>query len=155
LLQPYYKNFNKRLIKSPKLYFLDTGLVSFLLNIQNETQMATHPLKGALFESFIISETLKHRFNLGKTDNLYYFRDNIGNEVDLVCDHGVSVDAIEIKSSQTIASDHFKGLKYIMKITDSIRNSHIVYGGDQSYVMNNVNVVGWKQIHSNLNIYRN
>ncbi|RLB97176.1 MAG: AAA family ATPase [Deltaproteobacteria bacterium] len=152
LLRPYYKNFNKRLVKSPKLYFLDTGLASFLLNIQNKTQMATHPLKGALFESFIISETLKHRFNSGKTDNLYYFRDNIGNEVDLVCDHGINLDAVEIKSGQTIASDHFKGLKYLNKLTDSIRNSHVVYGGDKSYVMNNVNVVSWKQLHSNLGI---
>jgi len=152
LLRPYYKNFNKRLIKSPKLYFLDTGLASFLLDIQNETQMATHPLKGALFESFVISETLKHRFNLGKTDNLYYFRDNVGNEIDLICDHGLGLDAVEIKSGQTIASDHFKGLKYLSKLTDSIRNSHIVYGGDRSYVMNHVNVVTWKQLHSYLSL---
>jgi len=151
-LRPYYKNFNKRLIKSPKLYFLDTGLASFLLDIQNETQMATHPLKGALFESFVISETLKHRFNLGKTDNLYYFRDHVGNEIDLICDHGLGLDAIEIKSGQTIASDHFKGLKYLSKLTDSIRNSHIVYGGDSSYVMNHVNVVTWKQLHSYLSL---
>lgn len=148
LLRPYYKNFNKRLIKSPKLYFLDTGLASFLLDIQNETQLATHPLKGALFESYVISESLKHRFNSGKTDNLYYFRDNIGNEVDLICDHGIHLDAVEIKSGRTIASDHFKGLNYLSNLAESLKNSHLVYGGDQSHVMNQVNVVAWKDIYS-------
>lgn len=93
LLRPYYKNFNKRLIKSPKLYFLDTGLACFLLDIQNQSQLATHPLRGALFESFIVAELLKKRFNAVQTDNLFYFRDNIGNEVDIIVRHHVHADA--------------------------------------------------------------
>ncbi len=84
LLRPYYKSFNKRLIKSPKLYFLDTGLACFLLNIQHSGQLAAHPLRGALFESFVVAEMLKRRFNAAQTDNLFFFRDNLGNEVDLL-----------------------------------------------------------------------
>ncbi len=144
LLRPYYRNFNKRLVKSPKLYFLDTGLASFLLDIQNESQMATHPLKGSLFENFVIAEILKSRFNMGKTDNLYYFRDNAGNEIDLICDHGIQIDAVEIKSGQTVASDFFKGLKYLSKVTDSIRQSYLCYGGDTDFVRQGVNITSWK-----------
>lgn len=148
LLRPYYKNFNKRLMKSPKLYFLDTGLASFLLDIQNETQMASHPLKGMLFESLIVSEILKRRFNTGKTDNLYYFRDNIGNEVDLIWDYGVELDAVEIKSGQTVASDYFKGLKYLSGLTNNIRNSYLIYGGTENYIRQNVHVTAWKSMVS-------
>ena len=145
LLRPYYKNFNKRLIKSPKLYFLDTGLASFLLDIQNERQMTSHPLKGMLFESFVVSEILKRRFNAGKTDNLHYFRDSVGNEVDLICDHGIEMDAIEIKSGQTVASDHFKGLKYLAGLTGNIRHSYLIYGGLNNFVRQDVHVASWRQ----------
>ena len=146
LLRPYYKNFNKRLVKSPKLYFLDTGLASFLLDIQNETQLKTHPLKGHLFESFVISELLKSRFNVGKTDNLYYFRDNIGNEVDLVCDDGYKINQMEIKSGQTISSDFFKGLKYFSALNKDISHSYLIYGGVESYVREGVKITGWRDI---------
>ena len=148
LLRPYYKNFNKRLIKAPKLYFLDTGLAAFLLDIQNARQMAVHPLKGALFESMVISEILKQRFNAGQTDNLYYFRDNIGNEVDLICDHGVEIDTVEIKSGQTIASDYFKGLRYLAKLTDAIRNSTLIYGGEKSYTREGIRLLAWPDLAS-------
>ena len=146
LLRPYYKNFNKRLIKAPKLYFLDTGLAAFLLDIQNDRQMASHPLKGALFESMVLSEILKKRFNTGRLDNLYYFRDNIGNEVDLVCDHGIEMDAVEIKSGQTIASDFFKGLRYLAKLTDTVRDSLLIYGGDKSYTREGIQVLSWRDL---------
>jgi hypothetical protein len=101
-----------------KSYFLDTGLAAFLIDIQNARQMAVHPLKGALFEIMVIAEILKQRFNAGQTDNLYYFRDNIGNEVDLICDHGVEIDAVEIKSGKTISADYFKGLRYLAKLME-------------------------------------
>lgn len=146
LLRPYYKNFNKRLVKSPKLYFLDTGLASFLLDIQNETQLKTHPLKGHLFESFVVSELLKSRFNVGKTDNLYYFRDNIGNEVDLVCNDGHKVNQMEIKSGQTISSDFFKGLNYFSALNNNISHSYLIYGGMESYVRHGVNITSWRDI---------
>ncbi len=145
LLRPYYKNFNKRLVKSPKLYFLDTGLASYLLDIQNEIQMKTHPLKGALFESFIVSELLKTRYNMGKTDNLYYFRDNTGNEIDVISDHGINIDLIEIKSGQTITSDYFRGLKFFSSLSNDVRNSSLVYGGNESYKRQGVDVYSWKE----------
>ena len=145
-LRPYYRNYNKRLIKSPKLYFLDTGLASFLLGIENEGQMETHPSKGALFESLVLSEVLKQRFNKGQTDNLYFFRDNTGNEIDLVCDFGQTVDLIEVKSGQTVASDFFKGIRYFQKLSTDIRHSNIVYGGDKSYIRENTRVISWRDL---------
>lgn len=146
LLRPYYKNFNKRLVKSPKLYFLDTGLAAFLLEIQNETQIATHPLKGMLFESFIVSEFLKRRFNAGKTDNFYFFRDNIGNEIDLIADHGLGMNAFEIKSGQTVNRSFFKGLSYLSRLTDDVRQSYLLYGGNKNMVRQNIHVVSWRDI---------
>jgi len=91
LVQPYYKNLNKRLIKSPKLFFLDPGLASFLIGIQNPEQIFTHPLRGNLFETFVYSEILKRRLNQGKTDNIYYYRDRKGNEIDFILDYGSSI----------------------------------------------------------------
>lgn len=147
LLRPYYKNFNKRLVKTPKLYFLDTGLVSFLLDIQNDTQMRSHPLKGSIFEGFVISELLKHRFNAGQTDNLYYFRDNTGNEIDVICDHGQTLTPIEIKSGKTLTSDFFKGLRFFAQLTDNIDRSCLVYGGEGGYTREGVEILGWRDLH--------
>jgi hypothetical protein len=147
LLQPYYRNYNKRLIKSPRLYFLDTGLACFLLNIVNKDQLSAHPLKGALFETFVMNEILKKRFNSGKTDHLYFFRDNTGNEVDLICDYGREVKAIEIKSGQTVAEDFFKGLLYFANLHGKDLRSYIVYGGDQTYTRNQVEVISWKDLN--------
>jgi uncharacterized protein len=146
LLRPYYHNFNKRLVKSPKLYFLDSGLVSFLLDIQNETQMASHPLKGSIFEGVVISEFLKNRFNGGMVDNLYYFRDNTGNEIDLICDHGQTLTPVEIKSGRTVTSDFFKGLRFFSKLRNNIDRSCLVYGGDASYTREGVEIVGWRNL---------
>jgi hypothetical protein len=146
LLQPYYKNFNKRLIKAPKLYFLDSGMAAFLLDIQNETQLKTHPLKGALFETFVVSELLKKRFNRSKIDNLYYFRDSKGNEVDVILDHGSFINQVEIKSGQTISSDFFKGLDYFIKISQQVKYSYLIYGGNESRIQQGVNIRGWKSI---------
>jgi len=146
LLRPYYRNFNKRLIKAPKLYFLDTGLASFLLGITKADQMFSHPLKGAIFETYVFSELLKARYNRGKADNLYYFRDSKGNEVDVICDNGNSLSQIEIKSGQTVNSDYFKGLEYFSGLSDIPVESSLIYGGTQSYTRNNVQVVGWQSI---------
>ncbi len=147
LMRPYFKSFNKRLIKAPKLYFLDTGLAAFLLDIQNPGQMATHPLKGALFETLIVSEMLKRRFNAAKTDNLYYFRDNTGNEIDIIADHGIELDAVEVKSGQTVARDFFKNLSYLGRLTDSMRNAYLIYGGDENFTQNDAHVLSWKNLN--------
>ena len=111
-LQPYHKNYNKRIVKMPKIYFYDTGLAATLLGIQNSNQLDLHPFKGALFENMIIVDMLKTRFNKAKTNNLYFWRDNIGNEIDLLLDKGLTITPIEIKSGQTVTSDYFKGIKW-------------------------------------------
>jgi hypothetical protein len=146
LLQPYYKNYGKRLIKSPKLYFLDTGLASYLLGIQNEQQMQTHPLRGSLFESFIISEVLKKRFNSAITDNLYYFRDHKGFEIDLIIYKGDSVDAVEIKSGATINTDFFTNLEYFKKLGSSLDKAYLIYGGNTRRIQNSVEIFPWNQL---------
>lgn len=143
LLKPYHKNFKKRLIKSPKLYFIDTGLAAFLLGIQNPEHLNTHPLKGALFETFIISEFLKARFNKVKNNNLYYFRDSLGNEIDLILDYGDTNIPVEIKSGQTIANDYFKNLRYYSKLRgNKTRKAILVYGGNLSYKEGEIDITG-------------
>jgi uncharacterized protein len=147
LLRPYYKNYNKRLVKSPKLYFIDTGLACFLLDIQNESHILNHPLKGSIFENFIIMEILKRRFNQVKIDNLYYYRDNTGNEVDLILDNGTTVNQFEIKAGQTINDDFFKGLTFFSNLSKQVINSYLLYGGEKSYKYKNVNCISWKEIN--------
>ncbi len=146
MLHPYFKNFNKRLIKSPKLYFIDTGLAAYLLGINSPAQVSAHPLRGPLFECFAFSELLKMRFNAVKTDNLYYFRDNNGNEVDIIMDIGVSTQQVEIKSGMTMSDDFFKGLRYYTSLNKNAGASYLVYGGDKSLIRDNINVIGWKDI---------
>lgn len=133
LLKPHHKNFKKRLIKSPKLYFVDVGLAAFLLDIQDESHLKNHPLRGALFETFVVTEMLKERFNHVQTNNMYYFRDNVGNEIDVLMDKGSEVIPVEIKSGQTVADEFFKGLNYYQKLNPSAKQSWLVYGGDKFY----------------------
>lgn len=129
-LQPYHKNFNKRIVKMPKLYFYDTGLASALLGIQNSNQIDVHPFRGALFENMVVVDFLKTRFNKAKTNNLYFWRDNTGIEVDLLLDNGLSITPIEIKSGQTVNNDYFKGLLYWNKLTQTEGGGYVVYGGE-------------------------
>lgn len=130
LLPPYYRNFNKRIIKSPKLYFFDVGLATHLLGIQRQDQLSSHPQKGELFENFVILEFLKNRYNQGKRSNLYYFRDNTGNEVDLIYETGLGAIPIEIKSAQTVNSSFFKGLDYFAKINKDSLEKYLIMGSD-------------------------
>ncbi len=146
LVRPFYRNFNKRLVKSPKLYFLDSGLACYLLNIHQPDHLESHPLRGAIFETFVVSELLKKRFNSIKTDNLYFFRDNTGNEIDIILDHGNTTGQVEIKSGQTVNEDFFKGLKFFSKLNREAGNSYIVYGGDKDYERKKSRVISWKRI---------
>lgn len=129
-LRPHHKNFNKRLIKMPKLYFYDTGLAIALLGIENPKQLEFHPFRGNLFENMVIVDFLKRRYNAAKTNNLYFWRDSIGNEVDILIDRGGSLVPIEIKSGQTITHEYFKGIKFWNKISKTT-NGFVVYGGSQ------------------------
>jgi uncharacterized protein len=131
LLKPYYGNVSKRLMKSPKLYFHDVGLASYLLGIETELYVSRDPLRGNLFENMVVMEALKFRFNRGKSDNLWFYRDSTGKEVDLVMQFGNGVFPVEIKAGATITADYFKGLKYFAKINpEQPWGSGIVYGGD-------------------------
>ena len=130
--RPHHANFGKRLIKAPKLYFTDCGLAAYLLDIQDAKHIAHHPLKGALFENFVVAELLKARTNHGKNSNIYFFRDNIGNEVDVLLENGVSVKPVEIKLGSTINDDYFKGLRYYQKTNKkNAVNPALIYGGNE------------------------
>jgi len=146
LLRPYYKNLGKQLVKAPKLYFLDTGVACFLLSISEKTQLASHPLKGALFESFVVSELLKRRFNRGQADNLYFFRDSKGLEIDVVLDFGQEVEQLEIKAGKTLGSGFFAPLRRFQELHAGVRQSYLVYGGDQTHRREGVRVVSWKDV---------
>jgi predicted AAA+ superfamily ATPase len=146
LVYPYYKNLNKRIVKTPKLYFLDVGLACYLLNINDAQQIQSHPLRGALFETLIVSDIIKEHFHQSKPDNVYFLRDQQGNEVDLVLERGNELDLLEIKSSQTIASDFFKGIDYYAKLYQGISHRYIIYGGNESRVQQNTRILGWKNI---------
>jgi uncharacterized protein len=147
-LQPYYRNISKRLVKSPKLYFYDVGLATFLLGIENEKQVSRDPLRGNLFENMVIAETLKHRFNQGKRSNLFFFRDSKGHEVDLLLVEGSDFFPIEIKAGMTVTRDYFKGLIYFAKLfPDQLpRGSGLVYGGDQAQERSDVTVVPFSHL---------
>jgi len=132
LLEPYHSNINKRLIKSPKIYFYDTGLASYLLGIDNVAQMARDPLRGNLVENMVIMEMIKHRFNQGVDHNLYFYRDNHQNEVDVIFKAGSNLLPIEIKSSETFNVDFLKGLSYIKSVfPKNITRQVLIYGGDK------------------------
>lgn len=145
LLPPYFRNINKRLIKSPKLYFWDTGLASYLLGIENEKQMETHPLAGSLFETMIISEIFKGFFNKGIRPNVYFFRDKTGHEVDLIIEKGASLKAIEIKFGKTINANFFDQLFYWQKALKAEKTDlNLIYAGETSEKRTKVQVLSWK-----------
>lgn len=128
-LQPYHVNFNKRVVKMPKLYFYDTGLASALLGIENPVQIELHPFRGSLFENMIIVNVLKTRYNAGKANNIYFWRDSLGNEIDLLIQSGDRLIPVEIKSGQTVTNDYFKGILFWNKITKT-EGGCVVYGGE-------------------------
>ncbi|MHB9140156.1 MAG: ATP-binding protein [Victivallaceae bacterium] len=144
-LQPYYQNFNKRMIKSPKLYFIDTGLLCYLLGIRNHEELVSHSARGAIFETFVVSELIKEYFSVGTEPPLYYWRDSAGHEIDIVIVNGERLYPIEIKSGATVASDMFNGLKWWQNLTDS-ESGALVYGGDDCYTRQGVKVLPWFNI---------
>lgn len=129
LLNPHFKNFRKRLVKRPKLYFHDVGLASYLLGIKKEGHVLSHPLKGALFENLVIAEKVKQKLNAVEDPAFYYFRDNTGHEVDLLEDTGAGVVSYEIKSTQTLSSSAFKGLDFYKKLNPQNKKSCLIYTG--------------------------
>lgn len=145
--RPHSANFGKRMIKSPKLYFTDCGLVAHLLDIQDVKQIARHPLKGAMFENFVIAEFLKIRMNQGKNNNLYFFRDNVGNEVDVLIEGGASIRPVEIKLGSTVNDDFFKGLRYYQKISKEQTDKPVlIYGGEQDQKRGECEICSYRHI---------
>lgn len=129
-LPPYFANIGKRLIKTPKFYFYDVGLACYLLGIENEQQLNTHPLRGSLFENMVINEAMKNRLNKGKDPSLYFYKDKSQNEVDLIHIQGNELYAYEIKSSQTYNNEFYKGISYIKSLLgDKITRSALIYDG--------------------------
>ncbi len=146
-LNPHHKNFNKRVVKQKKLYFVDVGLAAHLLGIESPDQVDTHYLKGNLFENLIISEFFKERYNKGKPSNLFFWRDHIGNEVDLLIEQGNTLTPIEIKSSQTLHSSLMDGLKKYTKFSlQNAQSSHLIYGGNRSTTLDRYNAHSWQEL---------
>lgn len=150
LLRPHHKNFNKRLIKSSKLYFYDTGLLSYLLGIDSSENLSTHASRGPVFETWVISELLKGRLNRGLKENLFFWRDNFGHEIDCIVEQGDRLLPLEIKSGQTVTQDYFKGLKYWSKISQTTEEAYLVYGGSMDQKRREVNVLGWRSFAGQL-----
>lgn len=146
-LKPHHANYRKRLIKSSKLYFYDVGLAAYLLGIQSPQQVLTHPLKGLLFENLIVSDLLKNRFNNIQNNNLYYFRDQSGKEVDLILDHGLTVSCVEIKSTQTVKTSLFDNLHYYQKLAGkNLTQAYMAYGGPEDRRQNDVEVISYRHL---------
>lgn len=153
LLKPYYKNYNKRVIKAPKLYFYDTGLVCSLLNIQTIEQLSVHHLRGELFENLIVNEIVKHEFNNSIPENFYYWRDKTGHEIDLLIEKGDGLLNIEIKSSKTIQPAHFKNLKWFSDVMDTQHNNILIYGGEQNQNRKSIDVLSWLDLSSLFDLF--
>jgi len=144
LVRPHHRNFNKRLVKSPKLYFLDTGLLCYLLRISNAASLVSHASRGAVFETWVVSEALKNCCNRGVEPDLYFWRDSSGHEVDLLLDQGETQIPIEIKSGQTVAGDFLADIQYWRELSNQHRGpAALVYGGDTSYTRQGVSVLSW------------
>lgn len=151
LLRPHHRNFNKRLVKAPKLYFNDPGLAAWLLGIRDATQIAFHPSRGALFENLVILECLKERLSKGLSPDLYFWRDNTGLEVDLIRERGSHLHPIEIKSGQTLASDFFDGLRRWARLSGSATtHPWLVYGGDLASRNGDIDIIPWRHLPERL-----
>jgi predicted AAA+ superfamily ATPase len=146
LLKPYFRNFNKRLVKTPKLYFVDPGLAAWLLGIREADQLLVHTSRGALFETFVISELLKKSYNDGIEPNLYFWRDRTGNKVDVIFDDGNTITPLEIKSGRTIAPDYFDGLMKWSRITGIKKSGWLIYGGDKSQRRSDCTILPWHKV---------
>ncbi len=141
VLPPLHANISKRLIKSPKLYFFDVGLATYLLGIENERQVYTHPLRGALFENLVIVEALKHRYNRGLRSNFHFYRDSAGNEVDLVCSLADRLIGIEIKAGATLSTSFFDGLRKLSAaLPEPLASMVLVHNGDHEITREGVTV---------------
>jgi predicted AAA+ superfamily ATPase len=147
MLPPYFRNFGKRLVKTPKLYFLDVGLAAWLLGIRDAETLNIHAQRGALFETLVVSEFVKRRFNAAQPADLYFWRDNLGHEVDLLFEVGQQLQSVEIKSGATFVGDWLDALR---KWTDfagaAALPPWLIYGGAEGYQREGATVLAWRDL---------
>jgi predicted AAA+ superfamily ATPase len=147
LLRPHFNNYNKRMVKAPKLYFIDTGIAAWLLGIRTEEQLSFHAQRGALFENMVVTEFLKSRFNEGRQADIYFWRDSKGLEIDLLLEDGGNLTPVEIKSGQTVASDFMTSLRKWCELSGiPDRPALLVYGGTTSFANGNISIVPWRNL---------
>lgn len=147
LVQPYYENIGKRLVKSPKLYFIDTGLACYLLGIENAAQIITHPLRGNLFENMAVIETLKFFQNRGFLHPFYFYRESNGTEADILIPVGGKLLAVEVKSAETIDKSYWRSLKLMEKQIQSLHPvKAVIYGGYDEYIREDIHIVSVNRI---------
>lgn len=145
-LPPYYRNIGKRIVKAHKLYFYDTGLVSYLLGLESAEHVTTHPLRGALFENMVVSEFFKRRFNQGKSPHLFYYRDNSQKEIDLIEEESFGqLYAYEIKSAKRFNTQFCAGIDYFKKLYgESVVGGTVLYDGNETIKANQIDCLNWK-----------
>lgn len=150
-IQPYFENFTKRLVKMPKLYFYDTGILCHLLGIESPEHASFHAMNGVLFEGFMMSEIIKMRLNQGLSPNLYYWRDHRGLEIDAILESSKTAQMLEFKSSQTFHKEYINNLLQVQKLSNSDRfRPSLIYGGKDSSSIQNVSILGWQDyLHKN------
>lgn len=148
LLPPWFRNISKRLIKSPKLYFCDVGLASYLLGLENEHHVTRDPLRGHLFENIAVIEAMKYRFNKGLRSNLFFYRDSGGNEVDLILEMGPDIFPAEIKAAETIMPGSLKGLRKFAGLMPGLPwGSGLLYGGTDVQIRSDIRIYPLTKIH--------
>lgn len=146
LLQPWYNNMNKRIIKSPKLYFYDTGLLCYLLGIKSEAVLKRNHAYGAIFENWMISEIRKNNFNKAQNDGMYFFRDSAGNEVDLISERDGETIALEIKSSTQFTNEMLRGLKYWQKLQLRSQGILVHAGTTHEFQNETLSIIPWTEV---------
>ncbi|MDE6287703.1 MAG: ATP-binding protein, partial [Muribaculaceae bacterium] len=129
-LSPYFVNISKRLTKTPKLYFYDSGILCYLLGIEQASQLDTHPLRGAIFENIAVTEMIKNRYNIAREPNVYFYRENSGREVDIVEETPAGLNIYEVKAGSTFQTDFTKNLKYLQNLLPDIRTATVIYNGE-------------------------
>lgn len=146
LVEPHHENLRKRIRKSPKLYFYDVGLCAYLLGIREPAQIDVHPLRGALFETFIVAELVKQRLHRARDRDLFFFRDHVGNEVDVLIDQATRVIPVEIKASATFGPALLDGLRYYGRLRE-VETTYLVYGGTDAFEVSGAHVVPFHRLH--------
>ncbi|MDD4107412.1 MAG: ATP-binding protein [Prolixibacteraceae bacterium] len=150
LLRPFYKNFNKTIVKRPKLYFYDSAIACSLLQIKTINHLINHPLRGALFECFMIAEIVKKQMNGRNEFELYFWRDKTGREIDLIIDTPSETIPVEIKAGKTVHQEFFKNIRYWLKLSGE-KNGKVLYAGDTEQKRSEgTEVVSWENVHTKI-----